>query len=83
MSQVIEFNKHVEGNAALGSELSNVTSVADYLAIAQREGFAISEADLEAFVTSQVDGAGAELSDSELEQVSGGFCITLWPMCRR
>lgn len=77
MSQVIEFNKHVKRNAALASELSNVASLASYLAFAKREGFAISEADLETYIAGQVDGAGAELSDSELEQVSGGFCISM------
>ncbi|MEM7114705.1 MAG: Nif11-like leader peptide family RiPP precursor [Chloroflexota bacterium] len=73
MSQVNAFNNHVQGNAALEAELNGVADMAAYLAIAKREGFAISAEDMEAFAAGQAEGQGAELSDSQLEQVSGGI----------
>ena len=72
MSQIIEFNNHVAGNEALTAELNGAANMAAYLAIANREGFAISAADFEAFAANLAEEQGAELSDSELEQVSGG-----------
>lgn len=79
MSQVNEFNNYAQGNAALVAELTGISGMSDYTAIAKREGFNISAEALEAFVASQVDGQGAELSDGELEQVSGGTVGTFVP----
>ena len=87
MNRVIEFNNYAQGNEALSAELAGIAGMADYAAIAKREGFDISAEELEAFVASQADGQGAELSDSELEQVSGGTVTIggtfVWSRCIR
>lgn len=73
-NQVAEFFSHLKGNEALIAEVS-AAEPAGMIAIAAREGYSFSQAEIDAIAAENADSAAAELSDAELEQVSGGTII--------
>ncbi len=62
------FFKHLENNLDLQEQLRSATSFNNFIEIARKSGFDISAGELIRFQAQ----AAAELSDNELESISGG-----------
>ena len=71
--QLKSFLEKVKADTSLQEKLKAAADADAVLAIAKEAGFSISTADLEK--------AQLELSDEELEGVTGGFGVMTWWQC--
>lgn len=72
IQQISAFANMIQNNAAIQQEIAQVQqSISGIIAIAQREGYDFSADELISYTATLHDGGGNELSDSELESISG------------
>lgn len=77
--EIKAFQARILAEPALRQELmQQAHDMAAVIAVAQREGFRFSEADLQDFLTAADWESGRELDDAELEEVAGAGWGDTW-----
>ncbi len=77
IEQLSAFGMRVQEDEALRAEIADLgQDSAGIVAVAQREGFDFTEAELNDYLQTSASRIGAELDEADLEQVVGGGAYT-------